>query len=85
MTIELDRDVQEFLDQQLRSGVCSNAAELVNNVLRSVRDQMQSSFTSNPEIEAWLLEAADKPTTPLSSADFDAIEKRVLARHKPQS
>jgi len=34
-----------------------------------------SPFT--PELEAWLLKAADKPTTPLTKADFAAIRERV--------
>lgn len=33
-----------------------------------------------PELEAWLLEAADKPTTPLTKADFDSIRERVRTK-----
>lgn len=29
------------------------------------------------EIEVWLLEAADKPVSPLTKADFTAIHERV--------
>ena len=36
--------------------------------------------TAQPELEAWLLEAADKPTTPLTKSDFAAIRKRVRAK-----
>jgi Arc/MetJ-type ribon-helix-helix transcriptional regulator len=82
MTVELDRDVQDFLDQQVRSGVCADARELVNDVLRSIRDQQNVSLEPTPELEEWLLEAANQPTTPLTADDFDALEKRVLARHK---
>jgi hypothetical protein len=31
-------------------------------------------------LEAWLLETADKPTTPLTKSDFTAIRERVRAK-----
>jgi hypothetical protein len=34
----------------------------------------------SPELEAWLLEAADSPTTALTAADFDGIRSRVRSR-----
>jgi len=83
MTIALDRDVEDFLQNQVRSGVCSDASELVNDVIRSVREQQRRPFEITPELEAWLLEAADKPTTPLTRDDFNSIRERVRARTKP--
>ena len=80
MTIELARDVEDFLQDQVRSGVCTDADELVNDVLRFVRDQQQKPFEVTPELEAWLLEAADQPATPLTGAYFDTIRERVRAR-----
>jgi Arc/MetJ-type ribon-helix-helix transcriptional regulator len=77
MKIALEKDVEEFLEQQVRAGVAANATELANAVLRSVREQQQKPFEVTPELEAWLLEAADQPSTPLSSADFDAIRERT--------
>ena len=35
MTIDLARDVEAFLQEQVRTGVCPDASELVNDVLRS--------------------------------------------------
>ena len=80
MTIDLANDVEEFLQGQVRSGVCADASELVNDVLRSIREQQQKPFKVTAELEAWLLEAADKPVTPLTRRDFDAIRERVRAR-----
>jgi Arc/MetJ-type ribon-helix-helix transcriptional regulator len=82
VTIALAKDVEEFLAEQVRAGVSTDASELVNDVVRSIRDQRQPSFEVTPELEAWLLEAADKPTTPLTKADFDGIRQRVRARTK---
>jgi Arc/MetJ-type ribon-helix-helix transcriptional regulator len=82
MTVALARDVEDFLQDQVRSGNCADASELVNDVIRSVRDQQQRPFEITPELEAWLLEAADKPSTPLTEADFDGIRERVRARAK---
>ena len=83
MNIALDRDVEDFLQTQVRAGVSADASELVNEVLRSLRDQQQLPFGITPELEAWLLEAADKPVTPLTADDFNAIRERVRARTKP--
>ena len=84
MTISLAGDVEDFLQDQVRSGACANAAELVNDVIRSVREQQKKPFQVTPELEAWLLEAADQPTTPLTRADFEAIRQRAQA-HKPSA
>lgn len=83
MTIALAKDVEDFLEQQVRAGVCADAGELANDVLRSVREQQSKTFKVTPELEAWLLEAADRPTTPLSGADFDGIRERVRACTQP--
>jgi Arc/MetJ-type ribon-helix-helix transcriptional regulator len=85
MTVALARDVEDFLQDQVRSGVCADASELVNDVIRSVREQQRKFFDITLELEAWLLEAADKPATPLTKADFNAIRKRVRARAKPSA
>jgi len=82
MTIALARDVEDFLLDQVRSGVCADASELVNDLLRSVRDQQQKPFEVTPALEAWLLEAADKPVTPLTRDDFTSIRERVRARRQ---
>ncbi len=83
MTIALARDVENFLLEQVRSGACTDASELVNDVLRSVRDQQQIPFEITPELEGWLLEAAEKPASPLTRDDFTSIRER--ARERTQS
>ena len=80
MTVALARDVEDFLQDQVRSGVCADASELINDVIRSLREQQQKLFDLTPELEAWLLESADKPATPLTKADFAAIRERVRAK-----
>ena len=82
MTVALAKDVEDFIEDQVRAGVSANASELVNDVIRSVREQQQRPFEVTPELEAWLLEAADQPATPLTTADFDGIRERVRARAK---
>jgi putative addiction module CopG family antidote len=83
MTVALAKDVEEFLQDQVRTGVCTDASELVNDVLRSLREQQQQPLEVTPELEAWLLEAADKPVSPLNREDFDALRQRVRSRLNP--
>ena len=80
MTIVMAKDVEDFLQNQVLSGVCADPSELVNDVIRSIREQQQKPLEVTPELEAWLLEAADQPATPLTGADFDVIRERVRAR-----
>jgi Arc/MetJ-type ribon-helix-helix transcriptional regulator len=80
MTIALAKDVEDFLREQVRSGVAANPSELANDVLRCVRDQQRKPFASTPELETWLLEAADQPASPLTKADFDGIRQRARKR-----
>jgi putative addiction module CopG family antidote len=82
MTIALAKDVEDFLAEQIRSGHCNNASDLVNDVLRSLRDQQQPPFEVTPELEKWLLEAADSPTSPLTHEDFNSIRERFRNRTK---
>jgi Arc/MetJ-type ribon-helix-helix transcriptional regulator len=84
MTIDLAKDVEDFLKEQVRNGVCGDAGKLVNDVVRSLRGQQQKPFEVTPELEAWLLESADQPTTPLTSADFAGIRERVRERMLPR-
>lgn len=77
MTVELATDVEEFLQRQVREGVCADASELINDIVRSLRDQQRKPFETTPELEAWLLESANQTATPLTSADFSAIRQRI--------
>jgi Arc/MetJ-type ribon-helix-helix transcriptional regulator len=80
MTLTLASDVEEFLREQVRSGVCADASQLINDIIRSIREQQRRPFAATPELEAWLLEAADQPATPFGKEDFDGIRERVRAR-----
>lgn len=80
MTVDLASDVEMFLQEQVRVGSCADPAQLVNDLLRSLREQQRRPFEVTPELETWLLAAADQPTTPLTDADFQGIRERVRAR-----
>jgi Arc/MetJ-type ribon-helix-helix transcriptional regulator len=82
MTIGLAKDVEDFLQEQVQAGICADASHLVNDVLRSLRDQQSKPFVVTPGLEAWLLQAADHAVRPLKTADFTAIRKRAKARLK---
>ena len=55
---------------------------LSNDTLRSVHELKPMPKPVARELETWLLEAADKPSTPLTKSDFDGIRQRVVARIK---
>ena len=80
MTVALAKDVEEFLREQVRAGVCTDPDALVNDLLRSLRDQQHSALEITSELEAWLLQAADQPTKSLSHDDFNGVRDRVRAR-----
>jgi Arc/MetJ-type ribon-helix-helix transcriptional regulator len=80
MTVNLASDVEDFLQEQMRGGACSDPAQFVNDLLRALREQQRRPFVVTPDLEHWLLAAADQQTTPLTEADFQGIRKRVRAR-----
>jgi Arc/MetJ-type ribon-helix-helix transcriptional regulator len=80
MTISLTKDVEIFVEQQVRAGMGPDANTLVNDLLRSISEHQQQPFATTPELEAWLLESADGPTSALVPGDFEAIRHRVRAR-----
>lgn len=80
MTIALAKDVEAYLEEQVLAGVCADASTLVNDVLRSISEHRDRPFAVTPDLEAWLLESADSPTTALVPGDFAGIRQRVRAR-----
>jgi Arc/MetJ-type ribon-helix-helix transcriptional regulator len=80
MTIELAKDVEEFLQKEVRENACSEPGDLVNELVRCLREQQRKSFEQSDELEAWLLEAADGFVSPLIPEDFERIRQRVRAR-----
>ena len=80
MDISLDKDVEDFLQDQVRAGVCSAPGEFVNDLIRSIREEQQKPFEATPELEAWLLEAADSSSTPLTHDDFAVIRQIMSVR-----
>ncbi len=73
--------MEAFLQEQVRAGVAGDPSELANDVFRCVRDQQRRTFELTPQLEAWLLEAAAQPATPLTQADFDRIRQRARKRN----
>jgi Arc/MetJ-type ribon-helix-helix transcriptional regulator len=84
MDITLAKDVEHFVQERVSEGVSANANELVNDVLRAVRDQQATALSVTPELEAWLLESADMPATPLTASDFTGIRERIRGRIEPR-
>jgi len=80
MTIALTKDVEAFVEDQVRAGVCPDVGTLVNDVLRSISEHRQRPFATTSELEAWLLDSADDSATLLAPADFTGIRERVRAR-----
>ena len=78
---DLAKDVEDFLREQVRAGVAADPSELANEVLRCVRDQQRKPFEITPQLEAWLLEAADQPATPLTKAGIEGIRQRAWKRN----
>ena len=80
MTVALSKEVESFIEDQVRTGACTDATTLVNDVLRSLVENHRLPISPSPELESWLLEAADGDAAPLFSADFEGIRARVGAR-----
>ena len=41
MDIALDKDVEDFLQNQVRAGVCTAPGQFINDLVRSIRGQQQ--------------------------------------------
>jgi len=80
VTIELAKDVETFLQEQVEAGVCASPSELVNDAIRSLRESQRMPFKVSRELEAWLLASAGKSTIPLTKRHFEAIRKRLRVR-----
>ena len=77
MNVSLDKDVADFLKSKVSSGSTDDVNKLANDLLRSFN---VPQLEVTPELEAWLLEAADEPDAPLTDKDFAGIRERASKR-----
>lgn len=51
MRITSAKDVEACIEQQVRAGICRDAGDFVNEVLRGVRQQQEPSFEPSADLE----------------------------------
>jgi Arc/MetJ-type ribon-helix-helix transcriptional regulator len=61
MTIALAKDVEDFLREQVEQGICADAGELVNDVIRSLRGATAQPVRSHAGIGS-LVAPGRRPT-----------------------
>jgi len=88
MKIELAKDVEDFLVEQVRAGVCANATELANDVLRSLRELQRKPFEVTPELGCLkqpTSQARRWPARTLTASADECGQARKLPMHeRPQ-
>ena len=77
MNLTLTKELEEFVKSKVRAGGYANASEVVREALRILQRQERYE---DPKLEAYLLEAARQPQTPLTHADFKRVRRRGLTR-----
>lgn len=82
MTIQLANDVEDYLRERLAAGPAANLDELANDLLRTICELQRQPLMIDKELEDWLLEAADEPTTPLTGDDFENLREKLRRRAK---
>lgn len=84
MNIDLTKDLEEFVESQVRTGGYADAGEVLRDALRHLRDGGSSLDNDSSTLEALLLEARKGPYTALTSDDFEAVRHRLRARSTSQ-
>lgn len=82
MTIQLANDVEDYLRERLAAGPAANLDELANDLLRTICELQRQPVAIGKELEDWLLQAADEPTTPLTAEDFENLREKIASRAK---
>ncbi len=77
MNVTLTKELGEFVKSKVRGGGYINASDVVREALRILQRQERYE---DPNLEAYLLEAARQPQTPLTHADFMRVRRRGFAR-----
>ena len=77
MNVTLTKELEGFVKSKVRGGGYANASAVVREALRILQRQ---ECCEDPHLEAYLLEAARQPQTPLTHADFKRVRRRGLAR-----
>jgi putative addiction module CopG family antidote len=79
MNVSLTKELEQFVEEKVRSGLYNNASEVIRDGLRRLIQEEQRM--REPEwLERELLKAAGQPATPLTQQNWKAIRKRGLAK-----
>lgn len=84
MSVELPKEWQEFVEQEVSEGGYANTAEVVVEALREFRASRIDPEENSPELEAWLLEAQGSPESPWRREEVTEILARLRAKHASQ-
>ena len=80
MKVELTKDLEAYVESQVRTGGYADAGEVLRDALRHLRDGRSWLDNDSPALEALLLEARNGAYTPLTSDDFEAVRRRLRSR-----
>jgi len=82
MKVELTKDLEEYVESQVRTGGYADAGEVLRDALRHLRDARSWLDNDSPALEALLLQARNGAYTPLTS---DALRQRQPSLPPPAS
>jgi putative addiction module CopG family antidote len=80
MKVELTKDLEAFVESQVRTGGYTDAGEVLRDALRHFRDDRSWLDHDSPALEALLLEARNGAYTALTSDDFESVKRRLRSR-----
>jgi putative addiction module CopG family antidote len=80
MKVELTKDLEAYVESQVRTGGYADAGEVLRDALRHLRDARSWLDNDSPALEALLLQARNGAYTPLTSDDFEAVRRRLRSR-----
>ncbi len=77
MNISLPDPLKQFVDKRLSEGRHSSVSEYVRELIRADERKW-----AQDQLEAWLMEGMEGPSTPMTKEDWADIRKRGKARYE---
>jgi len=70
LNISVPESAKQHIDQQVSAGAYADAADYITALIEADKHRKLRD-----EVEAMLLEGVDSPSTPLTDADFEEVER----------
>jgi antitoxin ParD1/3/4 len=82
LSISVPKSMQEFIEDEAARRGHSSAGDYLKALIREDRKRRQQREKAREGLEAKLLEGLNSPMSVMTDADWDKMQRNLIARHR---